>query len=75
MVVPRTDRVPLRLDAAGAEIWELLAEPVPFGTLVRGLADRHRREPASIEADVARVLADLRSRGAVQVVPAERPEP
>ena len=56
----------LRLNATGAALWELLAEPRSAGDLARALAERHGLDDATASRDAGAFLDSLRSRGLVQ---------
>lgn len=56
----------LRLNATGAALWELLAEPRLPGDLAAALADRHALEADIAARDADAFLAALRARELVQ---------
>lgn len=56
----------LRLNASGAALWELLAQPRLPADLARTLAERHGLDAATAERDAGAFLAALRERGLVQ---------
>jgi hypothetical protein len=58
----------LRLNASGAALWELLAEPRTPEDLARALADRHTLDDSSAKRDALAFLDALRARDLVQEV-------
>jgi hypothetical protein len=52
----------LRLNASGAALWELLAEPRSPGELAAALAERHALDTATAERDAGAFLDALRAR-------------
>jgi aminoglycoside phosphotransferase (APT) family kinase protein len=58
----------LRLNASGAVLWELLAEPRALDDLARALADRHALDEAVAARDAGAFLDALRTRELVQDV-------
>jgi hypothetical protein len=56
----------LRLNATGAGLWELLAEPRTADELARALIDRHALAAEIAERDVATFIAALRARDLLQ---------
>ena len=68
---------PVLCTSPGDVVWELLAEPTRPSELARLLADHYDVDEATVAADLAPVLDELRSIGALVVTtPAEvDPEP
>jgi Coenzyme PQQ synthesis protein D (PqqD) len=58
----------LRLNASGAALWELLAEPRSPEDLARALADRHALDAAVAARDAGAFLDALRARELIQDV-------
>jgi hypothetical protein len=58
----------IEVTGPGAEIWDLLAEPITFGELTARLARDHESDAATVRRDVEPVLEELVARGAVEVV-------
>jgi hypothetical protein len=56
----------LRLNASGAALWELLAEPRAPSDLARALAERHGLDDQLATRDTQAFLTALRDRGLVQ---------
>ena len=56
----------LRLNATGAALWELLANPRSEDELARALADRHALDSTVAERDASAFLDALRARELVQ---------
>ena len=56
----------LRLNASGAALWELLAQPRAPSDLARTLAERHGLDDEVATRDAQAFLAALRDRGLVQ---------
>jgi hypothetical protein len=58
----------LRLNASGAALWELLAEPREPAELARALAERHALDDAIATRDAVAFVSALRARELVQDV-------
>jgi hypothetical protein len=58
----------LRLNASGAALWDLLAEPRAPEELARALADRHAIDDAVATRDAGAFLEALRARELVEDV-------
>lgn len=58
----------LRLNASGAALWELLAEPRDPAELAQALADRHALDDAVATRDAGAFVDALRARELVQDV-------
>lgn len=56
----------LKLNASGAALWDLLAEPRLPADLARALADRHGLDDETAGRDAGAFLAALRERGLIQ---------
>src|SRR6266516_1601712 len=56
----------LRLNATGAALWELLAEPCAPADLARALSERHALDTAIAERDAGAFLDALRARERVR---------
>jgi hypothetical protein len=57
------------VNETGAAIWELLAEPATFRSVVEGLAAQLDERPDGLEADTSAFLDALAERGLVTVGP------
>lgn len=68
VLVPDQDE-PVLCTSPGDVVWELLAEPTRPSELARLLADHYDADEATIAGDLAPVLDELRSIGALVVAP------
>jgi len=60
------------LEAVGARVWELVAEPTPVRDVRDALLEEYEVEPAQCEGDLLRLLEELKSHGLVEVRDAPR---
>jgi hypothetical protein len=65
VVLPRGSDEPITLGATGPEVWELLAEWRTLDDFAAVLAELHAADPATVAADVTRLLDTLIALGAV----------
>lgn len=65
LVEPRSDEV-FYLDAISSGLWRLLVEPMTLGEIQAAYRDAFPDSlPATVDADIAAAVADLRARGLV----------
>lgn len=57
------------LDEIGAEIWKMIENPIKIRAVRNALLDRYEVEPARCELDLINLLAELRSRGLICMIP------
>jgi coenzyme PQQ synthesis protein D (PqqD) len=65
------DGVYYGLDAVGARVWELLAEPRRVAELVTTIVDEFDVTPERCERDLMPLLDDLATRGLVRELPVD----
>ncbi len=63
LVLPTAGDDVLALVGTGADLWQLLSEPLTVDQAARQLAEVYDRSPGAIAPDIAPVLDDLAIRG------------
>jgi len=63
LVLPTESNDVLALIGTGAQLWQLLSEPLTVDQAARQLAEVYDRSPEVITPDIAPVLDDLATRG------------
>ena len=61
----------MTLAGTGAQLWDLLAEPISTDDLVNTLAARYGAAPGTVALDIGPVLAELEGIGVIEATRGE----